>query len=357
MSGSFGIAADSYQQAYDNQFSNAESQQTSCAIEQAENAAEQAAKHFLAACGVVAGAKQNAVTLGGDLSEIVQALGGAGAGGVSIVLPLIDKASPVGSALIAALGAVAAGVQVGEDNAIEPQEGITLDRIAAGLAVVGLVLAFAPAIAALADFAATAGLAVAELGELLSFVSLLQNAISIANDLKNSGQNAEQEAAQKNGQGHSDSSGANNAGASACASGHDPLLIDLTGNGLNITPLSASSTYFDFNGNGFSVNTAWAGAGTGFLVIQSSNPAFGVSIGNGYELLGTGTETGYAILQSLITNSQGTISAADSLYSELAIWQDQNSDGVAQSLEAERLCRMCAPLMVAPRRFAPISRI
>ena len=95
------------------------------------------------------------------------------------------------------------------------------------------------------------------------------------------------------------SSGANGSGANNCGAGHDPIVIDLTGNGLNITPLSQSSTYFDFNGNGFSVNTAWIGSGTGFLVIKSTNAAFGVSIGDGYEMLGTGSESGYAILQSL----------------------------------------------------------
>ncbi len=62
-----------------------------------------------------------------------------------------------------------------------------------------------------------------------------------------------------------------------------------------------------------------------------------MNIGDGYELLGTGAATGFDILKSLITNSAGTISASDSIYSELAIWQDTNADGLAQTSEISSL--------------------
>ena len=294
MSGSFGglgaITADQYQQAYDNQLDNYENQQSSCAV-------GNAVQNFMAACGIAAGASQNAVEFATDISEIIQAGVSGTAGGFSLVLTLAGKATPVGGALIAALGAVAGGIQVGEDKAIQPQLGSTLDEIAEGLAVVGVVVALAPLVPALADLALAVGITATEASVLLSLVSLVKSAVIAANDLKHGAQNAEQEAAQKNNSTHS--SGANGSGANNCGAGHDPIVIDLTGNGLNITPLSQSSTYFDFNGNGFSVNTAWIGSGAGFLVIKSTNAAFGVSIGDGYEMLGTGSESGYAILQSL----------------------------------------------------------
>jgi plastocyanin len=136
---------------------------------------------------------------------------------------------------------------------------------------------------------------------------------------------------------HDHSHGPGGAGAAAAASGRDPIIIDLTGNGINILNLSQSAEQFDYSGNGFSIETAWAGTGNGFLVIRSNNPAFGVSIGDGYELLGTGSESGFQVLQSLISNSAGTISAEDALYSQLGVWQNTNGDGVAQVSEISSL--------------------
>jgi plastocyanin len=139
---------------------------------------------------------------------------------------------------------------------------------------------------------------------------------------------------------HDPSDGPGKAGNGTHAGGLDPIVIDLTGSGINITSLSQSQELFDYTGNGFSTQTAWIGSGNGFLVIQSTNPALGVSIGDGYELLGTGTESGFQALQSLVANSAGTISAQDALYSQLAVWQDANGDGVVQPPEVQGLAAL-----------------
>ena len=47
-----------------------------------------------------------------------------------------------------------------------------------------------------------------------------------------------------------------------------PVVLDLTGNGIKITPLSSSNTYFDMAGDGYQHRTAWAGAGNGVLVLD-----------------------------------------------------------------------------------------
>jgi hypothetical protein len=47
--------------------------------------------------------------------------------------------------------------------------------------------------------------------------------------------------------------------------GGKPIVLDLTGNGINITKLSSSNTFFDMTGDGMQNLTAWAGAGNGVL--------------------------------------------------------------------------------------------
>jgi LysM repeat protein len=46
----------------------------------------------------------------------------------------------------------------------------------------------------------------------------------------------------------------------------DPILLDLDGDGVEITPLHSSNMYFDMSGDGLENRTAWAGAGDGVLV-------------------------------------------------------------------------------------------
>ncbi|SDN74409.1 hypothetical protein [Ensifer sp. YR511] len=47
-----------------------------------------------------------------------------------------------------------------------------------------------------------------------------------------------------------------------------PVIMDLTGNGLDITPLGSSSKFVETNGDGYERRTAWAGDGNGVLVID-----------------------------------------------------------------------------------------
>ena len=46
------------------------------------------------------------------------------------------------------------------------------------------------------------------------------------------------------------------------------MLLDLDGNGLKITPLGSSNTFYDTAGDGLKHRTAWAGAGDGVLVLD-----------------------------------------------------------------------------------------
>jgi plastocyanin len=110
---------------------------------------------------------------------------------------------------------------------------------------------------------------------------------------------------------------------------HDPLVIDLTGGGINIEDSSNPlAPYFRFSSGNFATKTSWIGNGNAFLVIQSTNSAYGVSLGDGYRLLGTGAESGFDILKALDGNEDGQINASDPAYASLAVWEDGTGDGV-----------------------------
>jgi len=47
-----------------------------------------------------------------------------------------------------------------------------------------------------------------------------------------------------------------------------PVVLDLTGKGVKITPLSSSNDFFDVGGDGRQHRTAWAGAGNGVLFLD-----------------------------------------------------------------------------------------
>ncbi|KAA5595071.1 hypothetical protein, partial [Blastochloris sulfoviridis] len=51
--------------------------------------------------------------------------------------------------------------------------------------------------------------------------------------------------------------------------GFSPVLLDLSGDGVSITELSASNTWYDTVGDGYQHRTAWAGAGDGVLVYDT----------------------------------------------------------------------------------------
>lgn len=97
---------------------------------------------------------------------------------------------------------------------------------------------------------------------------------------------------------------------------HDPLVLDLTGNGINLTALSGSPAHFDYNGSGIPIQTAWITSGEGFLVLA---PADGATV-TAADLLGAYSGNGFADLAALDGNGDGVINASDAAYSQLRVW-------------------------------------
>lgn len=116
-----------------------------------------------------------------------------------------------------------------------------------------------------------------------------------------------------------------------------PLLIDLNGNGVK-TIASHLGVNFDFEGVGNKSQTGWAAAEDAFLVRDIDQDGF---IRYGAELFGENTQLkdnlmandGFEALSAFDDNLDGIMDKKDSVWSELSIWQDKNSDGISQKNE------------------------
>ena len=133
----------------------------------------------------------------------------------------------------------------------------------------------------------------------------------------------------------------------------DPLILDLDGDGLEITPLS-KGVLFDANGDSIKTGTAWAGADDGMLVWDRDGNGL---IDSGRELFGDETMLangqkaahGFAALSELDTGSvvngvsvgaaDGVFNAKDARYANLRIWRDLNQDGISQAGELQTLAQ------------------
>src|ERR1700733_8951653 len=78
---------------------------------------------------------------------------------------------------------------------------------------------------------------------------------------------------------------------SSLPSFHDPLVLDLQGTGLQLTSVTNSPVYFDFNNSGTATQTGWITPGEGLLLLNNGS-------GNlSQELLGAQSGNGFADLQ------------------------------------------------------------
>ncbi|KOF18491.1 hypothetical protein AC244_14110 [Ensifer adhaerens] len=114
----------------------------------------------------------------------------------------------------------------------------------------------------------------------------------------------------------------------------EPLVIDLDGDGIELTSLGTSGAYFDLDGDGFAERTGWVGPDDGLLVLDEN--------GNGRiddidELFGSQTSFGYQELKLLDSNGDNVINANDAAFGSLQIWKDANGDGLSTSDELRSL--------------------
>jgi hypothetical protein len=107
----------------------------------------------------------------------------------------------------------------------------------------------------------------------------------------------------------------------------DPLVIDLNGNGIELTDVRKDGqVQFDINGDNVKETVSWVKSTDGFLVYDRNGNGI---IDNGKELFGdqNGATDGFAELAKFDENGDNIIDKNDSIYSKLNVWQDLNQNG------------------------------
>ena len=115
-----------------------------------------------------------------------------------------------------------------------------------------------------------------------------------------------------------------------------PLVLDLDGDGIELTSLEGATAFFDVDINGFAQATGWVGPDDGLLALDVNSDGV---INNGSELFGdqTGYDHGFLALAAHDGNGDGVIDVSDSVYGDLLVWQDANADGLSQASELRGL--------------------
>ena len=116
--------------------------------------------------------------------------------------------------------------------------------------------------------------------------------------------------------------------------GVDPLVLDLDGDGLELSAQVGAAPRFDMDGDGFAEKTGWVLPGDGLLA-QDVN-ANGV-IDDISELFGSPTQSGFDELATHDLNGDGVIDASDAIFADLRIWEDADRDAVTDAGELKTL--------------------
>ncbi|MDR6586884.1 calcium-binding protein [Agrobacterium tumefaciens] len=118
----------------------------------------------------------------------------------------------------------------------------------------------------------------------------------------------------------------------------DPVVLDLTGNGLNITSVGSSNTYLNMEGDGLQHKTAWAGSGNGVLVLDQQGSG-DVNSPESFIFTSwdpTAKSNTEALANVFDTNGNGMLDAGDARWSEFKILVS-NPDGTQQLQTLDQL--------------------
>ncbi|MEA2879899.1 MAG: hypothetical protein QOF14_5095, partial [Hyphomicrobiales bacterium] len=126
------------------------------------------------------------------------------------------------------------------------------------------------------------------------------------------------------------------AGFGGTPSGTDPLVLDLDGDGLELTRADGGNVYFDIDHDGFAERTGWVGGDDGLLARDLNGNG---KIDDITELFGNAATPGFGVLATLDSNGDGKINASDSAFGTLRIWCDLDGDGMTGTGELMTLAQ------------------
>lgn len=117
-----------------------------------------------------------------------------------------------------------------------------------------------------------------------------------------------------------------------------PLVVDLDGDGKIEAVSTDGNVHFDFDSNQKIENSGWIGKNEGFLVRDLNGNG---QIDNGTEMFGNHTVlqngknavNGFEALKDLDSNGNGKFDAEDEAWSQVKVWRDANTNGIADSGE------------------------
>ncbi|VVO88756.1 hypothetical protein PS874_02061 [Pseudomonas fluorescens] len=130
----------------------------------------------------------------------------------------------------------------------------------------------------------------------------------------------------------------------------DPLLLDLTGNGVQMTPIS-DGVLFDTDHSGTLKRSGWADRSTGMLVVdegsgqikdvsQMFSEYFRGALGGNGQAGEALYKDGFAALASVDGNADKVIDASDAIWSQLRVWVDASHDGKSDAGELKTLAEL-----------------
>jgi hypothetical protein len=120
-----------------------------------------------------------------------------------------------------------------------------------------------------------------------------------------------------------------------------PLVLDLDGDGVELTPYDGSTVLFDMDGDGLRDKTGWVGADDGLLALDRNGNGTIDDIG---EISFVGDAEGALSdlegLRAFDTDGDNFLDADDARFGEFRVWRDANHDGVSQADEMKSLSEL-----------------